>query len=84
MLESNFKQFISYISKTRSTCLDLIFTNFSQNLTTTVQDFGFSDHKCTILKLHNVPAEGQKFWYSTKRIYNDKCINKFKQQLQNI
>lgn len=70
MLESNFKQHIkepTYISKNGSTCLDLVFT------TTTVRDFGFSDHKCAMVQLQNIPKETSlNFWYNTKRIYKNK------------
>lgn len=89
-LEYNFKQQIkepTRVTKTSSTCLDLIFTNFSGNATYSVQDFGFSDHKCSIMHLTDITTQIQNkpnFWYITKRNFSIKNMNKFKTQLQKI
>lgn len=89
MLEYNFKQHINEptrINKNGSTCLDLIFTNFSSGFKTQVRDEGFSDHRCTILKLALQKNENHKhiLWYQTKRIFSPKNIDAFKLALQQV
>lgn len=91
MLEYNFQQHIKVptrITKNSSTCLDLIFTNFINNVSSSVQEFGFSDHNGTIVHLENTNVlqinSKSTFWYIHKRIYNNKNINKFKTNLQKI
>lgn len=87
MLEYKFKQLIkepTRISQTTSTCLDLIFTNFSdKNNYATVEELGFSDHSATIfhMKIQNV-IKKQTYWYTQKRFYNTRNVQKFKSELK--
>lgn len=85
MLQYKFQQQINCptrITKTTSTCLDLIFLNFNtDNLSTTVQELGLSDHSGTIIHL-NLPKQAkQTIWYTEKRQFNTKNIEDFRQQL---
>ncbi|XP_063395759.1 uncharacterized protein LOC134680582 [Cydia fagiglandana] len=89
MLEYNLKQYVrepTRVNKNSATCLDLIFTNFTKNFTTSVTELGFSDHKCVTINIEDLNQQRQKttFWYQTKRVYNSKNIQTFKQELQKI
>lgn len=87
MLEYGLKQYINsptHISKTTSTCIDLIFSN-NKNLQTSVEDFGFTYHLGTVVQitLHTL-SKNNDIWYMKKRMFNNKNMNKFKSVLQNI
>lgn len=73
------------ITPSTKTCLDLIFTNFEYNdMYTTVEELGFSDHNSTILHLNLPQKPKQTVWFKHQRRYNDKNIKKFKSKLQEI
>jgi hypothetical protein len=86
MLQYNFHQYVSEptrITPTTATCIDLLFTNYvDDNLSTTICDLGFSDHKsikmCTKLKIKPT----RKYWHTSKRLYNRRNISHFKLELQ--
>lgn len=90
MLEYNFIQCITKptrVTETTSTCLDLVFINFVPELIIArVHDYGFSDHKGTIVNLNKLDAMPTKCkeWKTKKRIFNLNNINKFKLSLKNI
>lgn len=87
MLEFNFRNHINQatrVTRSTSTCLDLIFTNFSENLfTTQVYDYGFSDHKSTIIKITK-HLSIRKTWTLKKRHFNKQNILLFQNELKKI
>lgn len=85
MLEYKFVQHIkepTRISQTTSTCLDLIFTNFNDNnMYTTVEELGFSDHSGTIIHMILKQQTKNSIWFANKRLFNQSNIKKFKSKL---
>jgi hypothetical protein len=87
MLTRNLKQNVkepTRITKNTSTCLDLLFTNIKYSLTeTSIVELGFSDHKSVIFTTQIKQSSLNKMLI-IKRIYNEKNMNRFKEQLQTI
>lgn len=87
MLQYKFCQYIkqpTHITPTSSTCLDLIFTNMDKNkFYTSVEELGFSYHLGTVIHL-TLPHSKNITWRIKKRFFNEKNIDKFKTELQNI
>ncbi|VVD00460.1 unnamed protein product [Leptidea sinapis] len=84
MLKYNFLQHINQpnrVTKTSSTCLDLIFTNFKDEHQIYVHDYGFSDHKGTIYQKKGLKYNETNKIIIRKRIYNENNINLFKSEL---
>lgn len=87
MLTFNFHQLVkepTRITSTSSTCLDLIFVNFrKRQCQVNVEEFGFSDHKGAILFTPFRLADPPPFSFS-RRMFNEKNIESFKQGLVDI
>lgn len=88
MLQYNLHQQIhspTRVTKTSSTCLDLVYLNFSDaNLQINVQELGLSDHRGTIINLNLSKQNKQKMWYTEKRQYNKNNIENFKLALESL
>lgn len=71
------------ITRTSSTCLDIVFTNFNtQQLTINVRELGLSDHKGVEIAVPiSLTTQSQTF-LTRKRIFSRKNISLFKLQLQ--
>lgn len=90
MREHNFNQYVknpTRITNITATCLDLVFSNCNKNkINVSVQDFGFSDHLGTRIKINealnskNKPIE----WKTKKSIFNKQFMNHFKTELKAI
>lgn len=87
MLSFNFKQIVeepTRVTATTSSCLDIVFSNLkNQTLGTSVQQYGFSDHKSVLLSLQ-VNSPGLKYLTVDKRIFSEKNTLNFKNALQQI
>lgn len=82
MSEYRFKQHIKEPTRFPSlTCLNLIFTNFTNNSIPPVDNFGFSDHARTVHRLELLKQSENTTWYVEKGIFNEKNIKQFKMQL---
>lgn len=87
MVSYNYRQHVkepTRITENTSTCLDLIFSRISNYPTlTSVNEFGFSDHKGVIFSIR-LKLDSLKKIVIFKRIFNETNINKFKEQLQSV
>lgn len=88
MREHKFTQHIkapTRVTPTTSTCLDLIFTNFSDySFYTTVDELGLSDHSGTIIHLNLTINSNIITWYSKSRKYTLANMKKFKSNISDI
>lgn len=87
MLEYNFHQIVkepTRVTSTSSTCVDLLFINNKNcNYELLTKEFGFSDHRGNIFTLPII-TQTPKHFLTVKRIYSEKNINNFKNELKTI
>lgn len=70
------------IHKDSATCLDVIFTNFNKNnFNISVNEYGLSDHRGVLIELQQENTVNDTI-YQFKRVFNEKNLDLFKQQLQ--
>lgn len=84
----NLKQLIKQptrVTNTSSTCIDLIFTNYTESQSG-VNDYGFSDHKSTNIKIaeDQFPYFIQKPQIMYKRVFSNKNMMSFQIKLKEI
>lgn len=87
MLENNLQQIVMEPTRetsTTSTCIDLLFTNHKQ-YELKVKNTGISDHK-SVVYTQNVTCTQtlNANYHTTKRIFNDRNIEKFKNGLSQV
>lgn len=88
MIDNSFSQHIKETTRktlTAKSCLDLIFTNFTnKQLYASVEEFGISDHASTILHLEIQQNSTKSTWHVQKRLFHSKNIDNFKEKLKTI
>lgn len=73
------------ITQTSAKCLDILFTNLNRiSFCVTVEELGFSDHKCIWISLKSQTQCTKKFHYVTKRLFTEQNMQRFKAELEII